>query len=153
MLCLIVGGRWCKIQASLFCIRFWKVLCRLQRICYFCSWNRRLANPLNGSSRAMRDKRFTAPGGVLGWRFKASVELIKDDALVPSKENQKCGLEWHWISSNVWLFGDVQEGNRRQWSSQICRRSSGLQRTQREKLYLLSLNNFIRIPVLRFLWV
>ena len=65
----------------------WKVLCRVQRICYFRSWNRHLANPWNSSSQAMRDKRFIAPGGVLGWWFKASFELIKDEALVPSKEN------------------------------------------------------------------
>ena len=44
-------------------------------------------------------------------------------------------------------FGDVQEGKEEDNEvPQICQRSSGLQRTQREKLYFL----FIRIPVLRF---
>ena len=64
----------------------------------FCSWNRHLANPWNGSSRAMRDKRCTArSGGVLGWRFEASFELIKDEALVPSKRKHIKSADWNGI--------------------------------------------------------
>ena len=34
----------------------------------------------------------------------------------PKKTHRKCGLEWHWTSSNVWLFGDcARRERRRQW--------------------------------------